>query len=137
MPHRSQVAWRGQHRAPVAALDHQRQVAGVVEVGVGQHDQVQFGRIDRRRIPVAQPQFLQSLEQAAVDQQAETVVLDEELRAGDGPGGAVETKAWTSTLREFDLRTRATPEMLSQRRRAVRRAEPVRAVRFGRPLVLG
>jgi hypothetical protein len=80
--------------APDPALEafahQQRQVAAVVEVGMGQHHRVDLAGCHRRRHPVAQPQLLVALEQPAVDQQALVLVLDEELGAGHGAGPAEE-----------------------------------------------
>jgi len=55
-------------RAAEAVGHEPRQVAGVVDVRVGQDDVVDRGGFDRQGLPVAQPQVLEALEQAAVDQ---------------------------------------------------------------------
>jgi hypothetical protein len=55
--------------AAEAVPDQQRQVAAVIDVRMRQHDGRQLGRVDRQPRPVAQPQLLESLEQAAVDQE--------------------------------------------------------------------
>ena len=73
-----------------------RQIPAVIEVRMGQDDGVDRGRVDRQRLPVAQPQFLQPLKQAAVDQHAPAIDLEEVLRAGHRTSGAEESqrKMW-------------------------------------------
>jgi hypothetical protein len=56
------------HRAPEPIPHDQRQMAGVVDVGVTEYDGVDVGRLERRRTPVAFTEFLQPLEHAAVQQ---------------------------------------------------------------------
>ena len=58
------VAWIG---PAVAVLDQQRQQAAVVEVGVGQQDRVELGRVERERDPIADRLVGAALEHAAVD----------------------------------------------------------------------
>ncbi len=54
---------------PVKALAcEQRQVPGVIDVGVAQHHGVHVPRVRESLVPVAQPQRFQSLEQPAVEQ---------------------------------------------------------------------
>ena len=49
--------------------------------------------IERRRLPIAQPQRLETLEQAAVDEHLRPAGFEQELRAGDGASGAVKGDA--------------------------------------------
>ena len=51
----------------------------MIEVRVRQDDSVDPRRIDRQRLPVAEPKLLQPLEQAAIDQHASVVELQEML----------------------------------------------------------
>ena len=55
--------------APEAVVHQLGQVAAVVDVGVGEDNQLHVGRGQRQGLAVAQAQLLQALEQAAVDQQ--------------------------------------------------------------------
>ena len=74
------------HLAPKAAAGEQRQVAAVVQVGMGQHDRINLVRRDRQTGPVAQAQRLVALKQAAVHQQRFGAVAHQVLGAGDGAG---------------------------------------------------
>ena len=74
-------------------------------MGVGEHDRVDRRRIDRELVPVAQAQFLQALEEAAIDQDPRASVFDQEAAAGDGAGRAEKAQgrrggggAWRSAL---------------------------------------
>jgi ABC-type amino acid transport substrate-binding protein len=62
----------------------------VVQVGVGQQHGADVVGQHRQRVAVAQAQLLVALEQAAVDQQALAVELDQVLGAGDGARGRSE-----------------------------------------------
>ncbi len=65
-------------------LDQQRQQAAMVEVGVGQHDGVELGRLERERDPVPDGLVGRALEHAAIDQHPGLIGREQELRAGDG-----------------------------------------------------
>ena len=78
-----------------AALDQQRQIAGVVQMGVRENDGVDAARFDRKLRPILEPQRLETLKQAAVDEQLMLLVLDEVFRAGDRPGAAEEGEVQT------------------------------------------
>ena len=51
----------------------------MIQVGVGQDDRVNRRRIDRERVPVAQPELFQSLKQAAIHQNPASIDLQEVL----------------------------------------------------------
>ena len=54
---------RGGEDAAAKAVAHQlRQIAGMVEMGVGQDDGIDAGRLDRQWCPVQLAQVLQALE---------------------------------------------------------------------------
>lgn len=91
----AQVACCGGAEDPAAkTVAHQQwQVAAVVEVGVREYDVVYGRRIDRQRCAIFQPQLLESLEQAAVDQQFAPAAADQGLRSGDRAVGAEESQA--------------------------------------------
>ena len=75
---------------PVA---HQaRQIAGMIDVRVGQDDVIERGRLERRRAPVELAQLLETLEHPGVDQHAGAVRLDEVARTRHRAGRAVETE---------------------------------------------
>lgn len=76
--------------AAEAAAHQQRQVAAVVDVGVGEQDRVQRCGRHRQRRPVAKPQLLEALEEPAIDQQRGSCPLHQVLRAGHRPRGAEE-----------------------------------------------
>ena len=78
-------ARRAEHAAAESARDEPREVAGVVHVGVGEHDRVDGGRVDRQGIPVAPPQLAQTLEQAAVHEDPLVLDLEQVLRACHRP----------------------------------------------------
>ena len=61
-------AWRAEHAPPKASSDQSRQVTAVIEVCVRQDQRVNGRRRNRERLPVAIAQFLESLEQAAIDE---------------------------------------------------------------------
>jgi len=65
-----------------------RQIAGVIEVSVGQHAPVDRRRLFRQRIPVPQPQLLETLKQSAIHQQPLAFRFDQILRSRYGPGRA-------------------------------------------------
>ena len=83
-PVRSSRRWRGSARE--AALDQQREQAAVVEVGVGQQDGVDLGRVEGERDPVADRLVGAALEHAAVDQDAGPLGHEQVLGAGHGRG---------------------------------------------------
>lgn len=62
----------------------------MVQVRMSQNDHVDAGRLDRQRLPIAQPQVLEPLKQSAIDQNPPTVDLEQVLGAGDRAGGAEE-----------------------------------------------
>jgi hypothetical protein len=70
----------------VVALRHQpRQEADVVKMGVRQDNGVERCRRDRELLPVAFPQLLEPLKQAAIDEDALAAVLQQVLRPGHAP----------------------------------------------------
>ena len=75
-------------RAPEAMLHEEGQIARMVEMGVGQNDGIDLAWINREACPVAKPERLETLEQAAIDEQTMIAALDQELRSGDRPGAA-------------------------------------------------
>ena len=72
--------------------DQRGQVSRVVEMGVRQHHGIEAARLDGERLPVAQPQLLQALEETAVDQHARARRLDQEAASGDGSDRAEEAQ---------------------------------------------
>ena len=56
----------------------------------------------RQRLPVAQAQLLEPLEQAAVDQQLAPAVVQQGLGAGDGAGGTEEFEVHGTGLQRND-----------------------------------
>jgi hypothetical protein len=85
---RAQVlgARRAENSPSISHGDKTRQIPAVIEVRVRQDDRVNRGRIDRERLPVAQPQLFQPLKQAAIDENPAPVDLEKMFGARDGPG---------------------------------------------------
>ncbi len=78
----------GIDRAVIAVAHEARQISRVVQVRVCQHAPIECRGLFRQGIPVAQAQFLQALEQAAVHQQALAFRFHQIFRARDGSGRA-------------------------------------------------
>ena len=69
------------------SLRHEtRQVAAVIEMGMRQHHGVEARRVNGKGRPVALPQFLEPLKQAAIHEDAAAAQIDQMLRAGDRAG---------------------------------------------------
>ena len=81
-------ARRAKHPTLVAVRDETRQVADVIEVRMGEYDGVDVTRGDGELRPVAEPQLLQSLEEATVEEHALAAVFEQVLGPGYGAGGA-------------------------------------------------
>ena len=73
-----------------ALLDQGRQIACVIQVGMGQQHRVDGRGRDRKIRPVALAQLLVTLEQATIDQNPLAGGLDQVARAGHGASGAEE-----------------------------------------------
>jgi hypothetical protein len=74
--------------APAKALtDESRQVARVIEMGVRQHDGVDRVGTHGKGLPISLPQLLQSLEQAAIDENSLASVLEKVFGSRDGARG--------------------------------------------------
>src|SRR5262245_44451219 len=73
------------------ALGHQaRQVADVIEMGVGEHDCRDRSRIHRKRVPVAFSQFFQPLKKPAVEEHRGSAVIQQVFGPGDRTCGSQE-----------------------------------------------
>jgi hypothetical protein len=89
-------------RPGVALLDHDRQVAAVVEVGVGDEEGVERLRIEAERDPVADGLVGAALEHPAVDEDLRPRGGQQELGPGDRARATEEGKlqvgqTWTRT----------------------------------------
>ena len=73
-------------------LDDARQVTDVIKMGVGEHHGVERLHIEGNGPPVAFAEFLEALEEAAVDEDVGAVGFEEILRPGDGARGAVKSQ---------------------------------------------
>jgi hypothetical protein len=71
-------------------LHKQRQIAGVVDVSVGEDYAADTGGCHWRCGPIAQAQGLETLKQAAVNQNAVLAVVEQKFRASDGFGASEE-----------------------------------------------
>ena len=68
-----------------SGFHQQRQIAGVINVSMGQDNRGYTGRSDGRLGPVAQSQRLEALEQSAIDQDAVSARSFQEIfRSRDG-----------------------------------------------------
>jgi hypothetical protein len=70
----------------------QRQIAGMIQMRMGQDDNGNIARRHRRRRPVAQAQSLVALEQPAIDKQAVPVIFEQIFGAGNRAGAAEKGK---------------------------------------------
>src|SRR3546814_17676504 len=57
-------------------------------MGMGENDCIDAGGRDRQRFPIEFTQIFHALKQAAIDQDALAVMLEQMFRTGDGSGGA-------------------------------------------------
>src|SRR3546814_19756641 len=64
------------------------QIARVIEMGMGDNDCIDAGGRDRQRFPIEFTQIFHALKQAALDQDALAVMLEQMFRTGDGSGGS-------------------------------------------------
>ncbi len=71
----------GVDRPAESLADQHGQEAAMVQVGVGQHDRIQLGRVERERDPVADRLVGAALEHAAVDEDAGPIGRQQELGA--------------------------------------------------------
>ena len=76
--------------APEAVAHQGRQIARVIQMGMGQDDAVDTGRQDGKGCPVLEAKLLQPLEQAAIHEDARRIERQEMARAGHGPGRSQE-----------------------------------------------
>lgn len=81
----------GQDAAAKALPHQQRNAPAMIEVGVGQQQHVDAGRIEAERFGIGLFQLGAALEHAAVDQHAVVVAGDQMTRTGDLLGRAVAT----------------------------------------------
>src|SRR3546814_7580762 len=78
---------RGRVDATPKAVTHEaRQIARVIEMGLGENDCIAAGGRDRQRFPIASTQIFHALTNAAIVQDALAVVLAQMFRTGDGSG---------------------------------------------------
>lgn len=68
---------RGINGARKAVPDEPRQITAVVQMGVGEDDCIDGSRLNREGCPVELAKLAKSLKEAAVDQQALAVPVDE------------------------------------------------------------
>jgi len=74
---------RCENTTPEAVAHQFRQIAGMVEMGVGQDHGVDVGGRHRQRLPVQLAQVFQPLKQAAINQNALVTIGEKVFRAGD------------------------------------------------------
>ena len=82
--------WCAVNRTSKSVSREDREVSGVIQMGVREQDRVDGARVERRAIPVAQAQGFQALKQPALQQHLPSRGAHEILRAGDGPGSTEE-----------------------------------------------
>ena len=80
----------GDDLAAEAALDEQRQAPAVVEMGVGQQQEVDCRGVEAEGLGILLIELAPALIHAAVDQDAAAGALDQVAGAGDAAVGAVE-----------------------------------------------
>ncbi len=96
--------WRAEDPAAKAGGHEPRQISAVIKVRMGQDDGVDGGRVDRQRLPVAEPQVLQALKQPAIDEDTPAADLEEVLGAGHRTGGAKKGQGERGAHRFRDIR---------------------------------
>src|SRR5215211_349112 len=70
-------------------MSHQaRQITGVVDVCVSDQNSIQRTCIEGRLLPVSFAQFLQTLEESAINEDVRLLSVDQVLRSGDGTNAA-------------------------------------------------
>src|SRR3970282_2034915 len=72
-----------QHAPGETVFYQQRQIPGMIQVRMRQHNRIDARRIDWEWLPIAQPKLLETLEQAAVDQDAGFAVRQQILGTGN------------------------------------------------------
>ena len=70
-----------------------RQQPAMVEVGMGQEDEIEFAEVARKGRAVLLVGFPRALEHAAIDDEAAMLGLDLQARAGHFAGGAVKAQS--------------------------------------------
>jgi len=80
-PEELQAGRRAVDRAGEALLDEARQEPRVVDMGVREQHGVQLRRLDRDRLPIPEPEFLEALEQAAIHEDPRARRARDELGA--------------------------------------------------------
>lgn len=73
----------------------------MVDVGVGQQDEVNGRRVERERLVVACCCYTPTLNHAAIDQEADISRFDQEARSGDFSGCAQKTEFHRAFTRVF------------------------------------
>lgn len=79
---------RGEDRAGKAVGDKTRQISAMIQMRAGQDDRVDAGGGNGERLPIQLAQILQTLEQAAIDKDAQAAMAQEMFGAGDRAGAA-------------------------------------------------
>ena len=75
----------GAEHAAAEALGYEpRQIAAMIEVGMGEDDGIDVRRLDRELLPVPLAQLLEPLEQAGIDQHLCRACIEQIFGAGDG-----------------------------------------------------
>ena len=74
---------RSINRTAESLLDHARKITRMIDVRMRQDDCVQRSRIDRRLLPVPQPEFLHALKKTTIDEDSLPRRFEQELRASD------------------------------------------------------
>jgi hypothetical protein len=85
---------RAEHASAKALGDEPRQKSTVIEVRMGQDDNIDPRRIDRERPPITIPQLFETLEETAVDQNSTVTEVEQMLGAGDSAGGSEKRQRW-------------------------------------------
>src|SRR5262245_21554279 len=74
---------RTESRSIKAPLDQQRQIAGMIEMGMRQEDRGDPSGINRQRRPILQAQRLETLKQTTVDETGAAVFTQRVFRTGN------------------------------------------------------
>jgi hypothetical protein len=82
-------------------------MAGVIEMGMREHDSIDGRRVDAERLPVPEPEVLLTLEQPGVDEDTCVRCLDQEPAARDRSSRAQEGERSTRGRRRRTVGLRA------------------------------
>ena len=82
---------RAEHATAKPLRHETRQIPAMIEVGMRQHDRIDVGRPNRKRLPIPFAQFLQPLEEPGINQHPGGAGVEQVFGAGHRPRGSQES----------------------------------------------